>query len=421
MLHALALMILVLASGAISAAETALFAVDRQTLQRFRASAHRLHRLAASLMDRPQHVLITVLLANTAANIAIYSVSFVVLQKITRHSAVLSTLGGLVVLLAVILFGEVVPKAVAYRVHVQAAPSAAAFLYALERGTLPLVRLLSAVVVTPLARLIIPTPTRRRELDTDDLRDLVDLSAQQGTITTQENEMLQAIVAMGDIRVSEIMVPRVDVETVSLRDDRARIEQKLLASSRRKLPVTAKGLDDVVGLLYLRDLLLNRDRPWRELVRKVHFVPAHLTLLQLVRHFRDQAVQMAIVVDEYGGTEGLVTVEDVLEQIVGDISKRGEPLEAPLFEQLDTDTYRLAGDLSIRAWEDEFALDIGDGRIDTVGGLVLAHLGRLPREGDTMTLRNLTLTVEKMRGRRVGSVLLRREAPAGEPEGSERD
>ena len=224
--------------------------------------------------------------------------------------------------------------------------------------------------------------------------------------------MLQAVVALPDITVREIMAPRVDIESISLGDVPATVLDTLRATHRKKLPVYGRNPDDIVGLLYARDAFLGPDKPIRSLIRPVHFVPEQADVGQLMRHFRDTKTQIAIVVDEYGGTAGLVSVEDVLELIVGDISESDQPPEMPPVEEIDENTYRLLGDLSIRAWKEQFAAGHVGGGIDTLGGLILSRLGRLPRVGDRVHIRNLTLVVERMRGRRIETVLLRRQ---GEP------
>jgi CBS domain containing-hemolysin-like protein len=142
------------------------------------------------------------------------------------------------------------------------------------------------------------------------------------------------------------------------------------------------------------------------LVRRAHFVPEQANLIQLLRYFRTEGMGMVIVVDEYGGTAGLVTLEDVVEWVVGDLPDTDRQRPAVPTERIDESTYRLSGDLSVRLWADRFGGGEIDRHIDTVAGLILAKLGRLPRTGDSVRIRNLTLTVEAMQRRRIERVLL---------------
>jgi len=170
--------------------------------------------------------------------------------------------------------------------------------------------------------------------------------------------------------------------------------------------------------LLARDALLTTGAAIPSLVHPVHFVPEQINLAQLVRHFHDEGSHFAMVVDEYGGTAGLVTVDDVVEWIVGGLPDSEAPRSAPVTERIDHDTYRLAGDLSVRDWAERFAVDEIDRHIDTIGGLILSKLGRLPRAGDTVRIRNLVLTVEAIQKRRIEWVLLRRASSESEALGA---
>jgi len=301
-----------------------------------------------------------------------------------------------------------VPKAVALGSARRLAPSAAGMIWALQTVIAPLQWLLSNLLVDPITRLVAPNSPLPDMVDSSELQLLVEHSAREGHINSTENEMLQAIVELGEASVREVMTPRVDIEFIRAGDHPRNAYQTVKQSRRRILPFCRRDLDDVQGVVYSRDALLTAGAVIHSLVRPVHFVPEQINLAQLVRHFRDERNHFAIVVDEYGGTAGLVTVDDVVEWIVGSLPDSEAPRTAPLSERIDPDTYRLDGDLSVREWAERFAVDGIDQHIDTIGGLILSKLGRLPREGDSVRIRNLTLTVEVMQKRRIARVLLRR-------------
>ncbi len=404
-----AYVILLMCSGLVSGSETALFALNRQALLGLIRTQKRFERLAYLLMKQPRLVLMTVLITNTAINVAIFAISFVAAQSAASGGPLWTAAAGMGTLLLVTLIGEIIPKALAYSSAARFAPAAAPLILFLQTVLSPIRFCLGTFLVVPITRLLSPAKPPPAALDTDELRFLVEQSAKEGVIDSSENAMLQAVVALPGVKVREIMVPRVDMESIALNDPPARVRETLRATHRRKLPVCGRDPDDVVGLLYTRDAFLKPNAAVRDLIRPVRFVPEQADLSHLMQHFRQTRTQFAIVVDEYGGTAGLVSVEDVLEQIVGEISESDQPREIPPVEEIDENTYRLLGDLNIRAWKDQFAVGQVDGGIDTLGGLILARLGRLPREGDCIRIRNLTLTVERMRGRRVETVLLRRE------------
>lgn len=404
----LTLLLLLICSGTVSASETALFGLSRQALHEFHISKSPLLRRVYILMQQPRRVLLTVLITNTAVNVAIFAVSFVALEHYGSTEPAIAAAGGVAALLAVIIFGEVVPKAVALSSTRRFAPPAAALIALLQVVLAPVQWLLGNLLVNPTVRLLTPTRAKHGPVTTEELRLLVEHAAHEGVINSRENDMLQAVVALGEGSVREVMTPRVDVQSIRINDNRATIRQAVEASRRRRLPVRGRDLDDIKGVLAARDLYLNPDAPTKKLIRPVHFVPEQINLVQLIRCFHKEGTHIAVVVDEYGGTAGLVTMEDVVERIVGDLPDENAARPAATTERIDEDTYRLPGDLSVRIWADRFAVGEIERHIDTVGGLILAKLGRLPHVGDSVRISNLTLTVEQMRKRRIEKVLLRR-------------
>ncbi len=403
------LLVLLACSGAVSASETALFALPRQALHQFRKAGNPLLRRVHAVMRRPHQVLMTVLIANTAVNIAFFAVSFMTLQHGGETRPAVTAAGGAASLLAVILFGEIVPKAVAMSNARSLAPFAAALIATLGIVLEPVGWLLAHVLVNPSVRLLAPASAKPGLVATEELRLLVEHSARDGVIDSKENDMLQAVVALSDISVREVMTPRVDIQSVRIDDAPAAIRDLLRSSPRRRLVVCADDIDDIRGVLATRNLFLHHDASLSSLVKPARFVPEQINLVQLMHCFREAGTEFAIVVDEYGGTAGLVTMADIVERIVGDLPGDDAPDRAATTERIDDNTYRLPGDLSARVWADRFGVGEIDQHIDTVAGLILAKLGHLPRVGESVRIRNLTLTVETMHKRRIRQVLLTRD------------
>ncbi|MBN1512682.1 MAG: HlyC/CorC family transporter [Phycisphaerae bacterium] len=405
------LVVLLACSAAVSGSETALFGLSRQDLHTFATSSSRLRRTAALLLHHPHHLLLTVLITNTAVNIGIFAVSFLMAEDLGRSSPLLASLAGVGALVAVILFGEILPKSIALSHPRRLAPLVAPGIQALQFVLTPVRWLLAVLLVEPATRLLLPPAARVPAVSTEELRDIIDSSAGHQVLNSVESDMLQAVVGLADVNVRSVLVPRVDMIAVSLGDEREAIRDRFEQSGKTKLPVFDRDLDDVRGLLYARDFHLNPERSVEQLLRPVAFVPEQANLIQVIRHFRLTHTQLAIVVDEYGGVAGLVTLEDVLEEIVGDLRGPAEE-EQPLAQALDDNTYRLSGQLGVRDWASLFGITAVDADVDTLGGLITARLGRLPRVGDCVRTGNLTITVESLRGRRVGTLILHR-MPAG--------
>jgi putative hemolysin len=412
----LALIVLIVCSGIVSGAETALFGLRRQDVYALANARSRFRRLAAELLERPKQLLLTLLITNTAVNVGIFAVSFVTAQGVSHHHPLLASAIGLATLLAVILFGEIVPKSLALAHAPRIAPAVAPLIHAARFALGPVRWFLSTVLVVPVTRMLQPGSLPDTSVSTDELRQLVEASAQEEVFSSTENEMLQAVVSLADVNVRAVMVPRVDVVALSIEDSADTVRRRFAASRRTKLPVYCRHLDDVRGLLYARDFYLRPEAPIVKLLRPVDFIPEQATLIQVIRNFRSRHTQLAIVVDEYGGMAGLVTLEDVLEEIVGDLPGSDRP-SRPLAEAIDANTYRVSGRLGVRRWASLFGLSSSDTSVDTLGGLVTARLGRLPRPGDLVRAGQLTLTVARMERRRVEELILRHESPAdGQPD-----
>jgi putative hemolysin len=409
------LAVLLVCSALISGSETALFALSRQDVRAFQRSGNRFKEVAAHLMRRPRMVLMTVLLANTVVNICFFAVSFLLIERVSRAYPLATCLGALLAPFTLVVFSEVLPKAAALAHGPYVAPFCAPLIQSLALVLAPLRWVLDHAVVLPLTRIILPGRGIGPHVSTGELRALVEMSARQGVINVRENEILQQIVTLPETSVRSVMVPRVNIAAVSIKADRETVGRRIRASGKKRIPVFGRDLDDILGLIRAVDLHLDRDRPLHELLKPVHFVPEQADLLQLVREFRRTGTHLAIVVDEYGGTAGLVSLEDVMEWIVGDIADADEPPPGPVAEVIDARTYRLSGDISVRSLAEYFGVSPAAARVETLGGFMLWHMGRLPRPGDVVHTANLKLTVESVAARRVEHVRVELIEPASEP------
>jgi CBS domain containing-hemolysin-like protein len=202
------------------------------------------------------------------------------------------------------------------------------------------------------------------------------------------------------------MVPRVDMVAFDIHDDPANLRQLMREHMYTKIPAYDATIDRIVGLVYAKDLFLNPAREPASLVRPVRYVPELITLTQLIEHFRRTRTQLAIAVNEYGEVAGLVTIEDVASQIVGDLTTEGQAPDEPMWVKLDERRYRVSGGVSINDWAEQFSFRGIEDSVTTLAGLIQARLGRLPAVGDQVHLGNLRLTVESLAGRRVEWVVL---------------
>jgi CBS domain containing-hemolysin-like protein len=255
-----------------------------------------------------------------------------------------------------------------------------------------------------------------------ELRDLVDMASDSALIEQGEREMIHSVFELGDTLAREVMVPRTDM--VSIDEDRTcrQAMSLFLRSGFSQIPVLGEDVDDVVGLLYLKDVIrrLNADPdagsvPVTDLMRPMPFVPESKPVDDLLREMQRDQTHFAVVVDEYGGTAGLVTIEDILEEIVGEITDEYDR-EAPEAEDLGDGSYRVSATMHVDDLGEMFGVDLDEDEVDTVGGLIGKTIGRVPILGSSCEVAGLRLTAERMSGRRhrIATVLVERLEPAPE-------
>jgi CBS domain containing-hemolysin-like protein len=264
--------------------------------------------------------------------------------------------------------------------------------------------------------------SREAEISAEELKLIVERGGEQGILEAEEEQMIHAVIELGKRRVHEVMVPRTDIVGLDVDATFEAAVNLIIAEGHSRLPVWERSVDQVVGILYAKDLLrflkeASADPPpIRALLRTPVFVPESITIDDLLHEFQRRKVHLAVVLDEYGGTAGLVTIEDLLEEIVGEIQDEYDE-EEPMVVRLDEDRARIDGRASVdelgELWDDldvDAVLEDRD-EYDTIGGLVFHRIGGVPKPGDQVRVGELTLTVETTDGRRAGKILALRERP----------
>jgi CBS domain containing-hemolysin-like protein len=255
----------------------------------------------------------------------------------------------------------------------------------------------------------------------EELQVLVDVSAREGVLGLDEGEMISDIIRISDVRISELMVPRVEMVSFNLADPVEDLMGLFRESKLTMMPVYDRTKDNMRGLVHVKDvLLMAEDQLLVELVRPVPFLPETATAEEALTHCRDRGSKTAFVVDEHGAVLGLVTLEDLLEEIVGEIDDEFDDDTPPDVEDLGEGCFRVRGGLTLREWEEEQGWQAPEMDVDTVGGLIMALLDRMPQEGDSVRCNGLVLTVETTAGRRVETVMVERD-PHAQTDGQDGD
>ncbi|MFQ5411853.1 MAG: hemolysin family protein [Phycisphaerae bacterium] len=388
------LIALIALSGLISASETALFALSRHEINRLRQSGSPAARVVLRLRDHPSDLLSTVLLANIAVNILLYSMLGVTAVRLAPDSPFWTTVYAIGGFLMVLFGAEIIPKLLAFALCDRLAPLAAGPLRILEILTWPARRLLGVTLVEPLTRVLGTAEPRPTVLGPDDLQRLIEISQNEGQIGEHENILLHQLMELSELRVNSLLVPRVDVIAFNLDDDPEELVRLITQHRLLRIPVYQHSIDNIRGIVLAREFLLNRDKPISQLIRPAHFIPEQAAVEALLKHFRDSRSQLALVVDEYGGLAGVVALEDVVEALVGELRAPEEHAERPPLQRINAKTYLADAGIDVNDFCRAFDLPVEETRINTLAGLIAEKLDRL-------LIGHVNLTVARMRRRRV--------------------
>lgn len=416
----LTLPLLLAASAFFSASETALFSLTRHQRRQMARRRDIIANAVQTLLDETRSLLITLLLGNTAVNVTYFVVTAVLLIEQQRGER-LGGLGASVIsvssLFLLILLGEVAPKVIASRVPVACSRAAALPLLAVHRAISPVRITLGTIIVAPLSRLFSPRP-RAAQLSIDEMSALLQMSQERGLIDPGEERMLQHVVALGTLKVRDIMTPRVDLTAFTLNDAPSKLTEIFLRGGQSYVPVYRQDIDHIEGIAYARQTLLRRPQnpsELRPLIRQVMFVPEIQRADRLLVQFRKTGATVAIAVDEFGGTAGMVTLEDVVARLVGQAPGGDRAGATPTAQLVELGVWRADADLSVHDWTRAFGSRVSEPGVSTLGGLVIARLGRSPRKGDKVRLGNLLIEIEGVTHRRIDSLLLRLLPDSQEP------
>jgi putative hemolysin len=412
------LFVLIVCSAILTGAEAAYFSLGRARLRHVAAKDDGEVEGGApkALIERPHELLVTLLVGITVINIAAAAIATMIADSIFGP-----TLGLFVEIVALVFvlttFGEVLPMTLAVTYPEQflaVAGRPVAWLGVILAPARAALAGLTALMVKLLSR----GRTEQGMLSEEELRTLVDVGASEGVVEREEREMIHKVFELEDTLVRSVMVPRTDMVCLDVETPTGEILPALREHLHSRVPVYEGSIDVIVGVLYAKDLLqfmegLPPDFDLRAHLHPPYFVPESKRADALLQEFQAKRLQMAIVVDEYGGTAGLVTLEDLLEELVGEIADEYDEPER-LIQRVDATTYRVAGKLPIEQLNAATGLKISNEGYDTVGGWVLDLFGRVPRRAERTETAELQLTVEKVERTRIVEVLVALKKPAKE-------
>lgn len=404
------LIVLLIGSALISGAEVALFSLSRTDLEDEELAAKNQIKIITKLLERPKKLLATILVANNFINIGIV-ILFAFLSEF-MFASITSTLikfivDVIVVTFLILLFGEILPKIYASRNNLKFATFMAYPLRVLDVVFSPLSLPMRAITLTIHSRL----GKQKSNLSVDQLSQALELTSEHDT-TKEEQKILQGIVSFGNTDTKQVMQPRIDVFALSIDQTYAEIVEEIVANGYSRIPVYQDNMDNIKGILYVKDLLpyLNeKEFDWTSLLRDPFFVPENKKLDDLMSEFQEKKVHLAVVVDEYGGTSGLVSLEDIIEEIVGDISDEFDD-EDLIFSKLDDKNYVFEGKTALKDFykiiklEDDTVFEDNKGEAETLAGFILENSGGFPKRNSKIKFENYVFTIESLDKKRIKRV-----------------
>ena len=399
-------------SAFFSGAETAFFSLTKTKINKLSRSTKLSSRQVAVLLAEPKKLLISIIIGNTISNVAIATLAALLTTKLIRIYAfpefIMLLINVVVITLVILVFSEIIPKVTAIK---QANKLAIRLVFPLTFFYylfLPLSELLSLVTLGMSS--IMGLDKEKLALSDQELRTLVDVGEEKGALEQDEKEMIHSILEMSDTVIREIMVPRTDMigvdKSASLTQVLSLVKDKL----HSRIPVYDDSIDNIVGILFLKDLLpfirkRNQDQfDLGKLAHAPYYVPEQKKINELLREFQKERIHMAIVVDEYGGTSGLVTLEDVIEEIVGEIQDEFDQ-EAPLFQKISEDTFIVDAGMQLDELIEEFGLQLPEEEgVDTLAGFLLAQFGSVPKAKENLIYNGYEFIVLKATKKRIEQV-----------------
>ncbi len=363
-----------------------------------------------TMLNKPRRLLATILIGNTFANIVSSVLAAVIAGKIAYHYglslALVYTVEIIVLTFMILILSEITPKIIAINNPLKVSRRMSSFIY------------VNFILLSPVSKLIanstmtleknLPKPDNR--MTAQDLRTMAEMSEKEGSIKGDEREIIENVIEFGNITVREIMTSRVNIIAVPVQSTLPEVIELIREKGLSRMPLYENDLDNIIGVIYSKDVLpyINTEMEdsvinWKTVARKALFIPSTKKLDDLLRDFQHEKTHIAIVVDEYGGTEGIVTLDDILEEIVGDIGDEYDDEEEKLYTKFKNGIYIFDAKIDLDDLDEILGTEISadDDEFETLGGLIYHLTERIPNIGERVTYKNLELTVHSVKNNRV--------------------
>lgn len=406
-------MVLIILSGLFSASETALTAFKNIDLEEIENTNPRTAKLLKKWLTKPNEILTAILLGNNIVNILASSIATIVTLRVmgseSGNAIAVATISMTVV---VLIFGEITPKIVAKTYSKKISGIVIGPIYFLSIVTLPIIKLLMFITKIISSMMGVNIKYENLIITEEEIKSYVNFGKAEGVIEEEEREMIHSIIEFGDTTAKEVMTPRTSIFMLDAESTIDEVWDEIIDSGYSRIPVYGEDLDEILGILYVKDLMIlakkgTTDIPLKNILREAYFVPDTKSIVEILDEFRGKQVHMAIVLDEYGGTVGLTTIEDLIEEIIGEIKDEYDLHEEDEIEKITESKYKVDARINIEDLNKELELNIPESEdYESLGGYVLDILGRVAEVDDIVELEGLKMKVLEIDKMRVVKILV---------------
>lgn len=409
LIGSLGIFILLFCSAMVSAAEIALFSLTQKDLKTLFEEDASKANVISKLLSRPKKLLATILVANNFSHIGVVIIFSFVGNAIfdAIESPILKfVIEVILITFLILLFGEVLPKVYASRNNIKFSKFIANPIAVLDKFLSPISLPMRAVTVFLHEKLA----KQKSNISVDQLSQALELTSSDDT-SSDEQKILEGIVSFGNTDTKQVMSPRIDIFALEIEESFVEIYAKIIDKGYSRIPIYRESIDQIEGILFVKDLIPHihkKEFDWNKLIREPFFVPENKKLDDLLKDFQTKKSHLAIVVDEYGGTSGLVSLEDVIEEIVGDISDEFDD-ENLNFSQIDDKNFLFEGKINLKDFYrivdvDEDTFENNKGEAETLAGFILENLGNFPKKGQKIHFSNVHFTIELVDKKRIKQI-----------------
>jgi CBS domain containing-hemolysin-like protein len=416
------LIILLMLSAFFSSAETALTTVNKIRIRSLADDGSKRAKTVLKITDNSGKMLSAILIGNNIVNVAAASITTSLAYSLGGSAVAIANA---VITIAILLFGEITPKTTA-TIHAEKlaliyAPIISIFMKIMT----PVIFIINGLSNAVLLLLRIDPNAKNQTMTENELRTIVDVSHEDGVIESDEKEMIYNVFDLGDAKAKDVMVPRVHVTFADVNTTYEELIEIFREDKFTRLPIFEDSTDNVIGTINMKDLLLfdnTKEFHIRDILREAYFTYEYKNISELLVEMREASFNIAIVLDEYGDTAGLITLEDILEEIVGEIHDEYDENEEDFIKEIGEREYMIEGSTNLDDLNDRLDLQLESEDYDSLGGFIIEHLDRLPEEGDSITTEDgLRLVVESLDKNRIESVHAYLPEPSVETEDDDSD